>query len=138
MMSVPEKQLPPASPNKPSHSRGAPVHIYVDGDTNAPAARNAAAAAAAAAAPQQLAAAGSNPGSPVPSGKVAVAASAGAMTPPPASQPRQVPSSTKRMLAPNGQPRKIPMAMDFDEGEWAPPSSVHLVDLGGTGVVLVP
>ncbi len=26
-------------------------------------------------------------------------------------------SSTKRILAPNGQPRKIPMAMNLDDGE---------------------
>lgn len=46
-------------------------------------------------------------------------------TPRPAAKSTNIPpSSTKRVLAPNGQPRKIPLAMDFD--------SAALNDLDGT------
>lgn len=124
MVSVPSSMPPPASPNKPAQARGAPVHVRV----------SASAPAAAAGQPPRhpsTASRGSTPSkssaglSLNSSGSAASLApsmgltsqGSGAATPPatsPASQ-RAPPSSSKRMLAPNGQPRKIPMAMDFND-----------------------
>ena len=54
--------------------------------------------------------------SPCPPPPAAAAANAN-LTPAAAIAKPAARSSTKRLLAPNGQPRKIPMAMDLDEGE---------------------
>jgi hypothetical protein len=116
--------LPPASPNKPAHARGAPTHVHVSMEEQPAVAQPPSAAQAAAhdimmagsrsrvAAAEQAqqakalpgakrTASGSPPRTPVRVG---------------AAGPLQPPSSSKRMLAPNGQPRKIPMALDFGDG----------------------
>ncbi|PSC73661.1 dual specificity phosphatase CDC14A isoform X2 [Micractinium conductrix] len=124
MVSVPSGPSPaPASPNKPAQARGAPVHIHVA----APEVPRAASIKYSAARPPLPASAAASrastpskpsAGSLAPSLSLASSlASSLAVTPPamsPAGQ-RAPPSSSKRMLAPNGQPRKIPMAMDFND-----------------------
>jgi hypothetical protein len=119
-VSVPDRQLPPAaSPNKPGHARGAPVFIHVsaaEGDlVSAPTSP-----------PQARIISRNGSGAQLTStpslhDKHRVASLAGAdsrsMTPPGAALAERAapPSSTKRVLAPNGQPRKIPLAMDFND-----------------------
>ena len=122
LVSVPAATLPAAaSPQKPGNARGAPVHIHITAGAAAPGHVAQPAASAAFASRQSSTAASRTDtpaGTPV---KALPAGGSGAATPPAmspaAAQPP--PSSSKRMLAPNGQPRKIPMAMDFDQGAQA-------------------
>ena len=126
MVSVPAHTPPPASPNKPGQARGAPVHIHV----SVPEVPRVASLSCApsGALPSSNASRASTPSgkgagslAPLASSSASLASqpSSGAATPPAASPAtaRAPPSSSKRMLAPNGQPRKIPMAMDFNDGE---------------------
>jgi hypothetical protein len=140
MVSVPASTPPPASPNKPGQARGAPLHIHVS-VPEAP--RVASLAMPPPALPARAPSApASRAATPAKAGSTS-APSSGAGTPvagTPAAQ-RPPPSSSKRMLAPNGQPRKIPMAMDFDEGErggaglasWRLPAA--RLPRGGAGAV---
>ena len=107
-MSVPERHLPPAgTPGKPAHARGAPVYIHVEAEAGQKAPGTGTPARQPTRAPMPSLA-----NSPAQLGKAGSTSSLGT---PPAAKPSAVPpSSTKRVLAPNGQPRKIPMAMDFD------------------------
>ena len=113
MVSVPGSTPPPAaSPQKPGNARGAPVHIHVS-VPEAPKVQTINFAS------QSTAVSRTTTPTATPSKQAPAAVADGATTPPAAhgSAVRLPPSSSKRMLAPNGQPRKIPMAMDFDQGE---------------------
>lgn len=127
MVSVPASTPPPASPNKPGQARGAPVHIHVSVPevprvaslSCAPSGTLASSTASRASTPSGKGAASIAPLASTSSVSLASQPSGGTSTPPAASpaSARAPPSSSKRMLAPNGQPRKIPMAMDFNDGE---------------------
>jgi hypothetical protein len=119
VVSVPSSTPPPASPTKPSQARSsAPVHVRVS--TVEPP-RSSAVVGRVSSAPASRAS------TPAKSSSSAASLMAGSQAgsrgnTPPARSPaasRAPPSSSKRMLAPNGQPRKIPMAMDFNDGEHA-------------------
>jgi protein-tyrosine phosphatase len=92
---------------KPANSRGsAPVHVNAEGDFNM--------AHGSATPPRQptfapMPSLGNSPATAQDSGEMS-----GASTPISMKPSLIPPSSTKRVLAPNGQPRKIPMAVDFD------------------------
>jgi cell division cycle 14 len=91
---------------KPSNSRGATTHVHVDGETNM--------VHGSATPPRQstfapMPSLGNSPATAQNSGEMS-----GASTPISMKPSLIPPSSTKRVLAPNGQPRKIPMAVDFD------------------------
>lgn len=113
-MSIPERHLPPASPNKPSHSRGAPVYIHVEADEKTQQAQRIVRGAATPPRNPTRAPMPSLANSPSGISVGSQGSLDGAATPTAAKPPLMPPSSTKRLLAPNGQPRKIPMAMDFD------------------------
>ncbi|KAI7836708.1 hypothetical protein COHA_009484 [Chlorella ohadii] len=125
MVSVPASTPPPASPNKPGQARGAPVHIHVSVPevprvaslSCAPSGALASSTASRASTPSGKGAASIAPLASSSSVSLASQPSGGTSTPPAASPAAQraPPSSSKRMLAPNGQPRKIPMAMDFND-----------------------
>ena len=128
MVSVPASTPPPASPNKPGQARGAPVHIHVSVPevprvaslSCAPSGALASSTASRASTPSGKGAASIAPLASSSSVSLASQPSQGGTSTPPAASPasaRAPPSSSKRMLAPNGQPRKIPMAMDFNDGE---------------------
>lgn len=115
IVSVPERHLPPASPNKPAHARGAPVYIHVEAQEEVkkvaltytpPRQPSRAAMPSLANSPSGLSRAHSQS-----SGDIGTPTTTKASVIPP--------SSTKRVLAPNGQPRKIPMAMDFNQVDTA-------------------
>eukprot|EP00887_Chlorella_sp_A99_P005476 scaffold1.g5476.t1 len=122
LVSVPHATLPAAaSPQKPGNARGAPVHIHVS-VPDAPRVQAISYTVHSTAASRTASPAGTPskvaPGAALaPAGSSASEDTTAAATPPRASTAATVlpPSSSKRMLAPNGQPRKIPMAMDFDQ-----------------------
>jgi cell division cycle 14 len=100
--------------NKPTaHSRSsgaAPVHVHTEGETN----NNINMVHGSATPPRQptfapMPSLGNSPATAQDSGEIS-----GASTPLSMKPSLIPPSSTKRVLAPNGQPRKIPMAVDFD------------------------
>ena len=131
MVSVPCATLPPASPNKPSQARSSStavqIRVGVPGASAAlpPRPPSAASSLGSVAGSGQLARSGSGSGASR-AGTPAKLSSAGSLASqgsggatPPAMSPasaRPPPSSSKRMLAPNGQPRKIPLALDFNDG----------------------
>jgi len=93
IISVPTSHLQPSapiSPQKPGNARGAPLHIHVEAETVI------------------LTPSRSATTTPV---RMASHATLDKNCPTPP------PSSTKRVLAPNGQPRKIPLAMDFSAAD---------------------
>ncbi|KAL4534098.1 hypothetical protein Ndes2437B_g03394 [Nannochloris sp. 'desiccata'] len=95
---------------KPANSRGgfsAPVHVHVEGETNDMVLGSATPPRQATFAP--MPSLGNSPATAQGSGEIS-----GASTPLSMKPSLIPPSSTKRVLAPNGQPRKIPMAVDFD------------------------
>ena len=138
IVSVPGRQMAPASPNKtapkPAHARGAPVYVHVEqqqGEQQRQSQQQ-----------QQLTRSKSSSGTnrsnsnkqmatpprqagsrapmsslnstPVRDGSSSGDISMTATPVAPKTSTAAPPSSTKRVLAPNGQPRKIPMAVDFD------------------------
>ncbi|GAB4817658.1 hypothetical protein N2152v2_004704 [Parachlorella kessleri] len=117
MVSVPSQQMPPAHPNKPGHARGAPIHIHVSVERPAPqpSPRTQLAAMASAGARQPTVAVAAAAGTPTRPGSSGSAAASANVTPTANIASRAGRSSTKRILAPNGQPRKIPMAMNLDD-----------------------
>ena len=91
IVSVPTSQRPTprTTPAKPANARGAPLHIHVEAEAD----NHVGTPGRSAASTPARNLSGSVMSTPVP------------------------PSSTKRVLAPNGQPRKIPLAMDFNAAD---------------------
>ena len=114
IVSIPGQHVPPASPNKPAHSRGAPVYIHVEAERMK---EQKSRQYGSATPPREAIRSIHSSLTSTPSGlssrqesqTLSVVSTPVTMKTTPAP-----PSSTKRVLAPNGQPRKIPLAVDFD------------------------
>lgn len=113
IVSIPKINGPPASPSKPDYAKGIPVHIYVEAEHSKEAKDNVGTSTPLKKSYPRIPSMASTP-----SGLTSKQESqnlSAVSTPATMKMTPMPPSSTKRVLAPNGQPRKIPLAVDFDD-----------------------